>query len=82
MERQSEPLAPPLSNDQQTLSDYSSVVQRNLKSLFEFAHSHRYKTTIPTSNEGDVGDIYLVENSSTFKLYAKFPSGWKSVTLS
>ena len=81
MERQQIPISPPLQDDRDTLSDFSSDVQRNLESLFEIAHAHSYRTSVPSSNEGNTGDIYLVEESSTFKLYAKFPSGWKSVTL-
>ena len=82
MKRQSEPLSPPLDNDKDSLSDYSSVAQRNLENLYEFAHTHDYKTSVPTSNEGNVGDVYLVEVNAVFSLYAKFPSGWKSVVLS
>jgi len=80
MEKQSEPISPPILNDRDTLDDFSAVIQRNIEDLFELAHKHRYRTSAPSSNEGDVGDIYLVEESSTFKVYVKFPSGWKSAT--
>jgi hypothetical protein len=81
MERQPKPISPPLEHDRDTLADYSAIIQDNAKDLFQLAHKHRYLTSAPTSNEGTVGDVFLVEESSTFKLYAKFPSGWKSVTL-
>ena len=80
-EKQSKPIAPPVGADRDSLTDFSSVIQDNLSNLFRLAHRHHYRTAVPASNEGVVGDIYLVEINSTFSLYAKFPSGWKSVAL-
>lgn len=58
------------------------VVQRNLQDLHEFAHEHEFRITIPTENEGTVGDLALVYINNTAYLYVKFPVGWKKVTLS
>ncbi len=80
-ERQEQPMSPPRPEDKETLIDFSSVVQDNLTQLFQSAHNHSIRTTVPASNEGSAGDIFLVEVSGVFSLYAKFPSGWKSVTL-
>lgn len=80
--RQVHPLSPPRPEDQETLADYSSVLQDNFSQLFQIAHRHTLRTTAPASNEGNVGDIFLVEVGSTFSIYVKFPSGWKSVTVS
>lgn len=79
---QREKMAPPRPEDKETLDDYSSIIQDNLGDLFQAAHNHTLRTTVPASNEGNVGDIFLVETSTTFKLYVKFTTGWKSVTLS
>ena len=81
-ERQAQPISPPRPEDQETLTDYSSIVQDNFSQLFQSAHTHTVRTTAPDSNEGSVGDIFLVEVSGVFSIYAKFPSGWKSVVVS
>lgn len=74
-------LAPPLDTDREFLRDYTSVLQNKFDQLFSAAHKHTLRTTVPASNEGNVGDIFLVESGSTFSLYVKFPSGWKSTVL-
>jgi len=80
-ERQSQPISPPLNVDKESLSDYSAILQDNFTQLFQIAHRHKILTSAPASNEGNVGDIFLVESGGTFSLYAKFSSGWKSVAL-
>jgi len=76
-------LATPLPPDRESLDQYSAIIQGIFEQLFEAGHTHAVKTTAPASNEGQVGDIYLVNVSGTYSIYAKFPSvGWKSVTLS
>lgn len=57
------------------------VVQLNFEELFEDAHTHPIRTTIPTAAEGNVGDIILYETSTVTKIYVKFRGGWKSVSL-
>lgn len=74
-------VAPPTPTDVGTLNDFSSVIQQNLEELFEEAHDHKVLTNAPAETDGSVGDIALVDDGSTTKLYVKFPSGWKSVTL-
>jgi hypothetical protein len=78
MERQRLPLAPPGPADREALDDYSSILQDNLRQLFQSSHKHRLRTVAPADNEGSVGDIFLVQSNSTFSIYVKFPSGWKS----
>jgi hypothetical protein len=80
-ERQEQPISPPRLEDRDTLNDYSAVLQDNYQQLFQVAHRHSIRTTAPASNEGNITDIILVEDGSTFKIYVKFPSGWKSVTV-
>ena len=80
--RQTQPISPPRPEDRDTLDNYSAIFQDNFAQLFAAAHRHGVRTTAPADNEGSVTDIVLVEDGSTFKLYAKFTSGWKSVTLS
>ena len=78
---QTQKMAPPRPEDREGLDDYSAIIQDNLAQLFQAGHRHSVRTTAPSSNEGNVGDIFLVEVSGTFSLYAKFSSGWKSVAL-
>lgn len=79
---QRQPISPPRPEDRESLVDYSSVAQDSYVQLFEVAHRHTIRTTAPAENEGKVTDIFLVEDGSTFKLYVKFTTGWKSVALS
>ena len=79
--RQQQPISPPRPEDRETLDDYSAIFQDNFIQLFEEAHVYTIRSTAPAANEGSVRDIFLVEDGSSFKLYAKFTSGWKSVTL-
>lgn len=67
------------------LKDFAEVIDSGVKQLFDLAHQHLPRTTAPTDDEGQVGDIVGVEiegSPTTFKLYFRFASGWKSVTLS
>jgi hypothetical protein len=58
------------------------VIQRNLEDLYEFAHSHSVRTSVPTEKEGSVGDIIPVLLNGTDYLYVKLPAGWKRTVLS
>lgn len=74
-------LAPPSVLDTNSLRDYTSVIQQVFEELFEEAHDHQVRTTAPAENDGSVGDMALVDDGSTTKIYAKFPSGWRSISL-
>jgi len=74
-------VAPPSSIDVGSLRDYTSALQQNFEELFEDAHDHQILTVSPTESDGSVGDIALVDDGSTTKIYAKFTTGWKSVSL-
>ena len=81
--QQKRPIAPPLTSDQQTLNDFTSVVQDNFKDLFSAAHSHGLRTTIPAFNEGQIGDISLVFIDPSYYIYAKVTStAWMRIILS
>ena len=75
--------APPLTSDAASLKDFSSINQQNLNQLFSSSHDHTVFTTAPTSNQGDIMDVILVQLGSSYYLYAKFPVvGWKRTLLS
>ena len=74
-------VSPPTTVDANSLRDFSSVIQQNFEELFEEAHDHQILTVAPTAAEGSVGDISLVEDGLTTKLYVKFSTGWKSTSL-
>lgn len=79
--RPTRPIAPPVESDA-SLKNFTAVLKYNLDELFDVAHFHEIKTSAPTDDQGSTGDICLVEASGTYKIYAKFRSGWKSATLS
>lgn len=73
-------VAPPLIADKTSLKDYSSIIQQNMNQLFALAHTHSIFTTVPTQDQGNDGDIFLVNVNNLYYIYAKFPVvGWKSV---
>lgn len=63
------------------LKDFAEVIQGNLLNLHELAHNHLPRTAAPSDDEGQVGDIIGVDDGATFKIFYRFASGWKSVTL-
>jgi len=74
-------LAPPLPSDVRLL-DYTQGVNLNLGALFAAAHTHSIQTVAPTSTQGSLGDITIVNLSGTFYLYVKGTSTqWYKVAL-
>lgn len=74
--RQEQPVSPPRPGDEETLDDYSAILQDNFSQLFQDAHIHSVRSTAPASNEGEVGDIFLVETTTERYVAVKFSSGW------
>lgn len=70
-------VAPPIEGDKD-LHDFASVVQSNLEDLFQVAHDHAVRTTVPASNEGAVGDMVIVYTAPNWYIYAKVDTTtWK-----
>jgi hypothetical protein len=72
------PLSPPTPE----LTDFSVSIQNNLEEIFGVAHEHGVRSTAPGATDGSIGDVFPVFDGSTYKLYVKFSTGWKSVQLS
>jgi len=66
----------PPKKDDTGLLDFSAMLQKDFEVLFDFAHSHRIRTTAPTSREGLVGDIVLVDLGATKYIAVKYSGGW------
>lgn len=54
----------------------SSVVQQNLEELFEFAHNHPVRSTLPAASEGASGDIIIVDDGTDVFVCVKTSRGW------
>lgn len=81
-ETQSTPISTPLPTDE-NLQVYSATIQANLFDLFNYAHQHALLTAAPTSTQGTVGDIALVQLGTAYYIYAKVGKTlWKRVLLS
>jgi hypothetical protein len=75
--QQRRPLAPPLETDK-LFRDYTSVIQSNFDDIFNDAHTHPLRTSIPLATEGIIGDIVLVNLLGTYYIYAKVDNAvWK-----
>lgn len=81
MIQQGQPVVPPTPSDTK-LRDFSQIIDGNVKVLFQAAHVHKIVTSLPTSREGDVGDIYLVDIAGAKKICVKFSDGWYAVAVS
>lgn len=53
-----------------------SIVQQNLKDLFQFAHRHTVKSAFPTTLEGAAQDIVTVDDGEDVYLVVKTSRGW------
>lgn len=74
---QKSPLAPPSPKDiENGLNDYTSKIQESFDELFSDSHVHQIMTQAPAENEGEVGDIVLVETDTERYAAFKFASGW------
>jgi hypothetical protein len=80
---QQKPVSPPITTDRQ-LVDYSSVIQDNLRTLFQAGHVHLGQngvlTAAPTAQDGNQGDIILAVISGVAYIYIKTDRThwWKS----
>jgi hypothetical protein len=75
--QQRRPLAPPLETDK-LFRDYTAVIQNNLDDLFNDAHTHTIRTSIPLPTDGIVGDIVVVNLTGTYYIYVKVDNTvWK-----
>jgi hypothetical protein len=72
---QNEQITPPLVSDEQ-LKDFSEVLQRNLESLFQLAHSHGVRVSFPGATDGAASDIVSVDDGTNVYLLVKTSRGW------
>lgn len=71
---QQKPVSPPIDSDGR-LVDYSSILQDNLRTLFQSAHVHiglnGVLTAAPVATDGQPGDILLGVVSGTAYIFIK-----------
>lgn len=71
-------IAPPSEADlKNCLKDYSATIQRAFEQVFIKLHDVLEVSSVPSSTDGNVGDIYMYDNGTNQYLYVKFASGWK-----
>jgi hypothetical protein len=54
----------------------ANVIQENIFELFQYAHEHPVKSSLPTRNEGSPRDIVLVDDGTSVYLCVKTSRGW------
>lgn len=72
---QNDPVAPPTKTDER-LHDFAEIIQRNFEGLFQLAHDHPVRTTLPEATDGSVGDIVGYDDGTTVYLLYKTTRGW------
>jgi len=73
---QDKPIGPPREADRELLIEFTAILQRNLEDLFDDAHNHEVKTDLPSTTDGAVGDIQLVDDGTNKYLVARYADGW------
>lgn len=67
----------PKSMPREVGNDYSaSAVKYLFEQLFEDAHGHVVRRTLPTPQEGTPGDIAIVDTGSAVYIVVKISRGW------
>lgn len=54
----------------------SSVVQQNLEELFQLAHDHPVRSSLPTAAQGASGDMIIVDDGTNVYACFKTSRGW------
>lgn len=74
---QHSPLAPPSQVDgEQGLPDYTAKIQESFTDLYESAHDHEVRSSTPTSSDGAIGDILLIDDGTNKYLAVRYEDGW------
>lgn len=72
---QNDPIAPPTPSDE-SLQDFSEIIQRNMEELFTLAHQHGVRIAFPGATDGIASDIVSVDDGSNVYLLVKTSRGW------
>lgn len=67
---------PPIPSDRPMLTDYSQNIQGNMVILFQAAHDHLVLSTNPSSKDGSIQTVSIVDNGKSVYLVAKTSRGW------
>jgi hypothetical protein len=70
------PVSPPQPADAELLNDFAAILQRNLEELYQDAHTHDFLSTDPSTSDGAVGDIQLVDDGTNKYLVIRYSDGW------
>jgi hypothetical protein len=64
------------------LGDFVATLSELFRTLYRAAHEHQARSSPPAETDGGVGDIVVVDDGATQKIYGKTATGWKSAVLS
>lgn len=54
----------------------ASTVKYLLEELFELAHDHPVRASLPTAQDGNTGDIVIVDTGTAVSICVKTSRGW------
>ena len=72
---QNDPVTPPTASDE-SLKDFSEIIQRNLDEIFALAHQHGVRVTFPGATDGMASDIVSVDDGTNVYFLVKTSRGW------
>jgi hypothetical protein len=67
---------PPVPPDRPTLTDYSQNIQGNFRLLYQSAHDHVVLSSNPSTNDGAIQTISIVDTGTSVYLVVKTSRGW------
>lgn len=67
---------PPGPSDRDSLTDYSSTIQLTFDDLYQAAHDHRVLKVDPSTNDGSIETVSIVDNGTNVYLVVKTKRGW------
>ena len=73
---QRSPINPPIYSDRATLTDFAKNIQDNMVVLYEAAHDHLVLPANPSSQQGSVQTISIVDTGTSVYLAVKTSRGW------
>lgn len=73
---QRNPINPPIPSDRPTLTDFAQNIQGNMVVLYQSAHDHLVLSSNPSTTDGAIQTISIVDTGTSVYLVVKTSRGW------
>ena len=59
-----------------TFGDFIATLKELFRTLYQLAHDHPSNASPPNAHDGAIGDMRVVDDGTTVKIYVKTARGW------